>query len=1053
MPGSYIPYTQDLDPGNVGYRPDFGFLQQELGRSNQQYEQGLHEVESDYSNIVNQPVLGQLAADKRKQYVGQIQEGLKKVAPTDLSLPQNVAQAENLYAPFWKDENLLTNVSLAKYYQGENSKLDSWENSTDKDVKALYNDDARTYLQIKAQEVANAPLDKNAYNKLQKGPATLFYDMEADISKLYKDEGNKGIDNVGIYGASIVTSHNGVKSLDSFRNYALSKLGPKYDAQLKASAYVAMYKDKQKLLAYNPGATPQQVDEHFATSNIQALANGYLTNKESYNKIGDYWETRANALLGETKGGKTASPDQRDKIAFYQDQAKAHRTQAAHYENEYVKIGGTADGLDVNNQNYQNQLKGIASNPEQYIGDINKQRMADAWATGMAYMNTSEKIELNPVIAEYNRHSEEQAKLIIQQRQVDATNAGTIADLYKTTGMTTPGGIQDPRFNNPGNATDPRTEGWKASYPTTTGTGATATGNNFSPSLWKSEGIGVTDVTKLPVDFTQQQQEKLQHDITNDVYSTTGLANSLVLSGAIKPEELPDLKEWSDNAMIGVKPTEQQAALLKKVTQSMKDQGIDVGGIHGPQGMQNALISYTAKVGDNLLKTTVGDNLAQVHAQGAAIVRTAAQMQQKMVMYNQNQQTYNRAENDLLTTNPLYHKLAIADPGTNQVRQVTASDLSKVLPTLNLEAGNPDYHFYNNQPSVISKIYTKEDFAKDWLNGNVKVGNTTDNSGRASVEVGGKWYSVNNMSSEQLNSVLYGGAQGQIINPHSVVGRFGTPQEHADLKKQASIAINSQLGLKNGLVYPRYGIDPTDPHASVDLIRGVAGEAASASVAPIIYAEEAIPGNEIGDKETTIVRSILSNADQTKKYVSHIAHVNTPEGLPAYEITMSTDASNEKVTGWSHSRSKFILPVADLQNAPALASMPVGEQSFLYNDLYKVNKPVTAPDIMKSYGQDYSIRGIEPDAKGNATYAYIVMRHSIADVDHPGQFQKIDPQVYKIPLSGPAAKNSEEIVNYANTKAQEYIGATTEVLKQIQQKSASDNEYRASAADVKQYGK
>lgn len=1036
------------------YHEDYGFLQQNLMRSNQQYEAGEQKVVGDYSNIVNQATLGTEAADRKRQYIDQIQEGLKKVAPTDLSLPKNTAQAENLYSPFWKDDDLLTNIGLTKQYQNETSKLDSWENSTDKEVRSQYNDTARTYLQMKQQEVANAPLSRTAYNKLEQGKATIFYDIDGDIAKQYKEEGNKGVDNVSVIGAGDYTEHNGVKSIPAYTNYYLSKMASgKYNEQLKVSAYVAMQSDKQNLLQRNPDASPQQIDEHFAASNIAQLGKSYSDNSNNFNNLATYWDGRVKTLLAETKNGKTATQDQRDKIQFYQLQAQQHRQQASVYSDLYQGIGGG----DVSSKAYQKSLKDISEHPEQYITDISKQQMADSWARGMAYINTGETITLDPTVAEYNRHSEKQAELVIQQRGVDATNYSTTAKLFEDTGETTPGGRQDPRFNSLGDTNSPKTSGWKADYTVGTGSGNSASTtpvNPFGPGGMRPEGINTTEVVKLPTDFVQQQQGKIANDITNDIYDTNGLAKSLVLSGVIKAEELPDLKEWADSAISGNRSTQGQANIIAKIKHAMKDRGMDVSNIHGPQGMQTALIDYTEKVGKDLLKTTVGDNLSQLHKQGSILVGTAAQMQQRMMLYNQNQQTYDNAENALLTTNPGYQKLAIKNPNTGQVRQVTADDIAPALPTLNLETGNDNYHFYNGEPSVLSKRYTAKEFAQDWVNGKVEISNHSTGDGRASVAINGRTYAVNNMSVEQLNHMLYGGNQGEIVNPHSPVGRFGTPEEHAALKKKASDDVNKSLDLtKNGLVYPRYGIDPSDPHTSPELIRRFAGEAASASVAPIIYADEAVPGKEIGEKETKMLRGILSNTDETKKYISHMGHVNTADGLPAIELTMTDAGTNEHATGWSHDRNKFILPVADLQNAPTLASIPIGEKSFLYNDIYKINKPVNASPIMKSYGQDYSIRGIKPDAKGNATYAYVVMRYSLPDNNNPGKFQQLEPEVYEIPLSGAKGKNSEEIVNFANDKSQQYIGKTTEMLKDIQQKSASNNEYAASVEDVKKYGK
>ena len=109
--------SQSLQPAlnNV----DYSFLQQGLAKRSLDFEQGLSQIKNDYSSILNAPLTSTENVEQRKQYIGQIQEGLKKVATTDVSLPQNVTQAENLYAPFWKDSDILIDQAATKHLQNQ----------------------------------------------------------------------------------------------------------------------------------------------------------------------------------------------------------------------------------------------------------------------------------------------------------------------------------------------------------------------------------------------------------------------------------------------------------------------------------------------------------------------------------------------------------------------------------------------------------------------------------------------------------------------------------------------------------------------------------------------------------------------------------------------------------------------------------------------------------------------------------------------------------------------------------------------------------------------
>lgn len=1038
------------------YTPDFSQISNVLQTKERQYQQGEAEVASGYSAIASQPVTGMAAQNKKQEYLKSAQDGLRKVATTDLSLGKNTAQAQQLYAPFYEDNTLMMNVGLTKYYDQQDSKLDGWENSNDLNIRSTYNVDARNALQIKRQELADTPFDRNAYNKHDKLAATPFYDINADVDKAYKEEQIKGVDNTTLVGGGVYTIHNGVKSLDSFRNYYLSKVGDKYNAQLRVSAYVSMYKDKQDIISKHPDLDPAHVDEYIAEGNINALASGYRKNRDSYGKIAEYWTKRANDILAETRNGQTADNIQKDSIKKYQQEAKDHQEQANEYDGLYKKVGAE----DPNTKEYQDMYKEMHDHPLQYIAQINRQRQADAWATGMAYMNTSETVTLNPVIDAYIKHQEKNAELALQDKQINVTAQGQVYNLYKETGMTHPGGPQDPRYNTLGDATHPRTAAWKADYPAVgTGSNENPVGPNGLPNpTMFAAGTNTTSVANLPPDYVQQQQQATANGITNDVYGEkSGLSGSLQIEGVLTPLELSKFNHWATSSMTGGKPSIEDAAIVDKVKSALRKEGIDESKIRGPLGMQNALIEYTTKVAERLKETTIGDNLPGKHAQGIQLATTAMQMQQRMMLYNKNQEEYTKAQLDMFK-NPLFSKLAVTDPNTRNVRAVTPKDIENGgAPELVLEERNPEYDEWNNTHSgwenrefqpfpVRQKVYTREQFAKDWYDGKIKSDQTYQSpDGRATITVDGKTYTINSINGRDPDANLLR----HIYDP--ITNQFGKSGYIREGMNAVNKVVNSRLNMtKDGVLTPRQGVDPHDPNYK-KYANSMGREMGEASIVPVVYYDQVGEGNILKEAELEQVRHLVKSSDDLDKNGVGIYTTNTPDGKPAYEIEIKSTSKlgdpNNSETAIKH--KKYIFPVTSLNNAPVLAAIPHPSAS-IYDDLDKVNRPISSDPISEKMGNKFQVWGVEPGADGKATIAVATMEYDLPDPNNSGKILHYKDN-YKIPKTGPSAKTNDEIMQFMYNRVQSNMIQSDAILKNIQKANASNAQYRTTENDIQKY--
>ena len=341
--------------------------------------------------------------------------------------------------------------------------------------------------------------------------------------------------------------------------------------------------------------------------------------------------------------------------------------------------------------------------------------------------------------------------------------------------------------------------------------------------------------------------------------------------------------------------------------------------------------------------------------------------------------------------------------------------------------------------------YSKEQFAQDWVNGKVKITDKSSNDGRGSILIGDKRYTVN-MPSEQLNNILYQNPDGTVRNG-SIVGNFGTPEDYVNLKQSLNQKILKSLNINNnGIITPRFGVDPSDP-ATAATAMAATKEMASPSVAPFVYYDAAKKGNELGENELATFRSILGNSDRTKKWINHIGKTIAPDGTPAYDIDVNPDQVDVKNdANFKHTR--YIIPIASLENAPVLASIPT-KNTFMYSDMYNPKKTIKSDPVTEGYGQSFELRGVDPGPDGNATAVYAMLKLSKPDKKNPGQFIYTD-HTYKIPTVGKNGKNSEEIMNFVYDRINHSLQESDDILKHIHDENAAlAQEYEAAAQQSK----
>jgi hypothetical protein len=120
------------------YQVDFNFVNNVLQAKQNQYDQNWKQLNKLYGQIYYADLTHDESKEKQKAIVDQIDFNLKRVASLDLSLDQNVTQAQQVFQPFYQDKNLMKDIAWTKNTKGQLNSAEALRTSSEEDNRARY---------------------------------------------------------------------------------------------------------------------------------------------------------------------------------------------------------------------------------------------------------------------------------------------------------------------------------------------------------------------------------------------------------------------------------------------------------------------------------------------------------------------------------------------------------------------------------------------------------------------------------------------------------------------------------------------------------------------------------------------------------------------------------------------------------------------------------------------------------------------------------------------------------------------------------------------------
>jgi hypothetical protein len=237
---TYLQGVTDYIPQIQPWTPDYNFYQGALQRKQQQYDMGWEKMNTLYNSLLNAPMTRDDNIGKRDQFFQNIEQDINRLSGIDLSKPQNVDAASQLFNPLIQDKYIVNDIGWTKKYNNERERAEYFRNCTDpKKCGGKYWDEGVRALDYMRSDFRQVDADQ----ALQMGaPKYVPYTnaVEKAFDKIKDQKFGTKIQRISEDGRWIITEKNGQNMVEPLTSYLATTLGndPAVVDMYKTKAYV-----------------------------------------------------------------------------------------------------------------------------------------------------------------------------------------------------------------------------------------------------------------------------------------------------------------------------------------------------------------------------------------------------------------------------------------------------------------------------------------------------------------------------------------------------------------------------------------------------------------------------------------------------------------------------------------------------------------------------------------------------------------------------------------------------------------------------------------------
>lgn len=355
---TYIQGVTDFLPQVQPWEPDFNMFMGAMEKKQQQYDAGWQKTNSIYNSYLNAPMLRDDNISKRNHYFNQIANDIQRLSQLDLSLPQNVTAAQEVFEPIINDDYIINDIAWTQKYQKEMQAANYYRNCTDpKKCGGKYWDTGVKALNYMAQDFRQASAD----DALQmRTPEYIPYSNALD--NVYEQIKNSGFGKVkrkriSPDGKHVITETNGGQEyLQSLMGYLTQTVGnnPDVGRMYWAKAYTQR---KDWITQYGGNfETPEVAEAEYYKSLVQPAVYGL---------------TEVQAQVGNDLRDKEVILNQYEKLVEKEGivPGSAEHKRYAEVHQEVADLFGIKENVDAAVNNVTNTSNNNSTTARQYNSD------------------------------------------------------------------------------------------------------------------------------------------------------------------------------------------------------------------------------------------------------------------------------------------------------------------------------------------------------------------------------------------------------------------------------------------------------------------------------------------------------------------------------------------------------------------------------------------------------------------------------------------------------------------------------------------------------------
>lgn len=267
---TFVPGITDFIPDIQNFQPDWSTVDRTLRLKQGTYDSNYASLQGTYSGLLNMPQLRKDQIDKRDKFLKSAFKTLGDLSSVDLSLPENISSANNVFSPLYNDTEFLGNASLSKHYQQQEQYADSLRQ---KDGGKEFSMDNLNYVRQQKNDYINEQSPdawRNYYSN--KRSYESYYDYYKELGDLQKAFKPSVTEVEYVDGAYIKKEKNASITANEYSNYLQANLSDKARRQLQIEASV-------KLGSNIPGLTERFLSSAYESS--KSIDKEIKTNREA----------------------------------------------------------------------------------------------------------------------------------------------------------------------------------------------------------------------------------------------------------------------------------------------------------------------------------------------------------------------------------------------------------------------------------------------------------------------------------------------------------------------------------------------------------------------------------------------------------------------------------------------------------------------------------------------------------------------------------------------------------------------------------------------------